>query len=328
MSYVCAECGSPSTSAVTCPRCNGPVFPDNPAGLALARSYRELGPVESQSWDPSILVLGAVGLSYPLWAWLLLTLWPTHENPFALAQWPAVGLGAVAWMIAAWVQRRRTDAAELRLEARLGLARPSLEAVLRSPTFWLVFAAALFFLHSVGSPDDVPRFGFRLGDLRQGRFWTLVTSTFTHVSLGHLGWNCLWLLFLAGPVESRLSRPAFVTVFLLGAVAGKLANAAVFDGEPVMVGMSGAITAVAGAHVVLDPWRKYASTFYPGELPAILALPLIAVLAAFGDVLRGGGGVWAAHLGGLVAGLALGLALRALHRIGAAARQAPLASSM
>jgi len=115
---------------------------------------------------------------------------------------------------------------------------------------------------------------------------------------------------VAPGVEPYVSRGGYLLVFLVGGILGHLTHAAVVGGDVPIVGMSGAIMAIAGAHVVLDPGRKIAMTLYPGELPAVLVIPLFAMLSALLAVLYYPGAAWAAHLGGFVAGAALGAALK------------------
>jgi membrane associated rhomboid family serine protease len=118
---------------------------------------------------------------------------------------------------------------------------------------------------------------------------------------------------VAGAVEKQMSWPAYVGLFLLGAVAGKLAHALLVDPSTVMVGMSGAVMAIMGAHVVVSPWQRYYAPYVPTPMPALLSLPLYALLLVLGDAVARGSSAWAAHLGGFVAGLLVGLALRAVH---------------
>jgi membrane associated rhomboid family serine protease len=292
----------------------------------MVRGYRGLGQRKTGSWNPGLVALSALGLSFPFWAWLLLRLLPGHENPWALAQWTAIGTGVIAWLVAWPLYRRRVGADEERLERRIGEWRPSLRSLARSPSFWLVLGCVTVWLYSITTPEAVLSLGWRPAECCRGeRLWTLLTSTFAHTGISHLGWNVLWLALIAAPVEKQMSWPAYVGLFLLGAVAGKLAHGLLADPATVMVGMSGAVMAIMGAHLAVSPWRRYHLPYAGTPLPALITLPAYALLMVLGDAVARGSSVWAAHLGGFVAGLLIGLGLRAV-RLARVAPEPPSAS--
>lgn len=148
-----------------------------------------------------------------------------------------------------------------------------------------------------------------------GRPWALLTSMFAHADLAHLGAN-MWSLWMLGPAcESMLGRARYAAVYLVGGLVGgvtfALVHLAMGDASPA-VGASGAIFSLMGAYgAVLVLLRKMQGWAAEGDVGAawreyvsVLALNLV-VVPMVGNI------AWEAHLGGLVAGFAMGLAMMA-----------------
>ena len=136
---------------------------------------------------------------------------------------------------------------------------------------------------------------------------TLLTALFVHGGWFHLGMNALFLIVIARFVEPLLGPGRFLGLYVLGGIAGGLAQTLVAPGslEPV-VGASGAISAVFGTYVMRfaargapeAEWRialRYAAAF--GGLQALVALADLGIA------------VWA-HVGGFLVGLALASSAR------------------
>jgi membrane associated rhomboid family serine protease len=142
-----------------------------------------------------------------------------------------------------------------------------------------------------------------------GQIWRLWTVTLVHASLQemplHLLFN-MYALYLAGPFVERLyGRSAFLVLYLLFALSGSLGTFAFGDG-PYGVGASGAIFGLFGllfaAQVVHRPVLDRGSRAFLGQLGGLIAINLL-----FGFLVPGIDN-WA-HIGGLVAGLWIGLLL-------------------
>ena len=140
-----------------------------------------------------------------------------------------------------------------------------------------------------------------------GEIWRLWTVTLVHASLQqmplHLVFN-LYALWLAGPFVERLyGRTAFLGAYLLFALAGSLGTFA-FGGAPLGVGASGAIFGLFGllfaSQLVHRPLLDRQSRGFLGQLGGLIAINLL-----FGLLVPGIDN-WA-HIGGLVAGLWIGL---------------------
>lgn len=165
----------------------------------------------------------------------------------------------------------------------------------------------------------IPAVVFGLADLppdlaRLPGWATLVTSMFLHGGLMHLAGNMLFLWVLGDNIEDALGHLRYVAFYLACGVAAALAHAI---GEPAsevpMIGASGAISGVIGGYLILHPRApiKTLIWLFIIKLPAWVVLGIWAAFqffsafAATGGVVGGGGVAWWAHVGGLIAGLAL-----------------------
>jgi len=149
---------------------------------------------------------------------------------------------------------------------------------------------------------------------------TLMTSCFLHAGWVHLASNMLFLAVFGPPVESRLGWRAFIGLFVASGVLGALAFVLVEPGSTApMVGASGAIAGVLGAHLVLEPKARITTL-----IPAVVSLEIASLPAAFVIVLwfvtQVASNVapvgaqssqvsvaWMAHIAGFLAGLVLAL---------------------
>jgi rhomboid protease GluP len=176
---------------------------------------------------------------------------------------------------------------------------------------WVLFAllaawAAIFVAaERAGGTDSTAvllRFGAtRPAHVRAGESWRLVTALFVHIGPRHLLANATALLVLGPALAAALGAGRFALVYLLAGAAGNLVSNHFALGHVVSAGASGAILGVLGA-LGGQRLRFAASARYRGwqVIAALLAYLAIAVGAGPEvDTL--------AHLGGLAAGVALGL---------------------
>jgi len=141
-----------------------------------------------------------------------------------------------------------------------------------------------------------------------GELWRLATVTLVHAPLTqmplHLLFN-MYALYLAGPFVERLyGRGAFLLIYLVTAVGGSLASFA-FSDAPYGVGASGAIFGLFGLLIAVQyvhrPVLDRQSRAFLGQLMALVILNLILGFAMGATIDN-----WA-HIGGLIAGLWLGV---------------------
>jgi len=183
--------------------------------------------------------------------------------------------------------------------------------------------AVLFFI----KPGIAPYLAFSPNNLLHGMYiWTLVTSMFIHANLGHLVVNMLSLVFLGSFVERLIGSKRFLAIYFISGIMGCLVFALFalspfnkipglgISMETMAVGASGAIFGLAGMLAVLTPKLPVYIMFIPIEMPlwigVSLMMLLFTILTAIAKLPIGN----AAHLGGLLAGIAYALYLRHKHK--------------
>jgi len=160
------------------------------------------------------------------------------------------------------------------------------------------FDASLLF----GSIDvlTLVRFGAKYGYLIEaGEWWRFVTPVFLHANLIHLGFNS-WVLFDLGPAVEGLYGPQkFLVLYVLTGAAGFVLS---FLSQPlaVSIGASGAIFGLIGVMIAYG----YRNRRSAGEAVRNMFVRWAVYGLAFGLLIPGLDN--AAHIGGLVAGIAFG----------------------
>lgn len=152
----------------------------------------------------------------------------------------------------------------------------------------------------------------------------VLTSIFLHGGWLHLIGNMLYLWIFGNNIEDRFGRIGFILFYLAGGIAAALAQVAIDPTSEIpMIGASGAIAAVLGAYLVLFPRARVMSLVFLGffyqliEVRAVIVLgfwfvlQLIDGLTSLGIPEAEGGIAFFAHIGGFVAGMAVGLVVRA-----------------
>ncbi|WP_327289891.1 rhomboid family intramembrane serine protease [Streptomyces sp. NBC_01198] len=152
-------------------------------------------------------------------------------------------------------------------------------------------------LYAVCSP---PRFGPQqcIG-VADGEWYRVITSAFLHDrdNFAHIGFNMLSLWWIGGPLERLLGRSRYVAIYLVSALAGSAAVLLITP-DSLTLGASGAIFGLFGATAVFVRRLRY-------DMRPILIL--LALNIAFSFLWPNVS--WQAHLGGLVAGTAIAVAM-------------------
>ena len=143
--------------------------------------------------------------------------------------------------------------------------------------------------------------------LADGEWWRLLSPVLVHGSLLHLAFN-MYFLYLVGPLVEQLYGSArFLVLYLLTAATASLASYLIGGPGP-SVGASGALFGLCG---VLLVGRVLHRPVLQGQQRAMMSqiggLVVINLVLGFGLNAFGGGIDNAAHLGGLLGGLWLGL---------------------
>ena len=154
--------------------------------------------------------------------------------------------------------------------------------------------------------------GIALPDDTQFLWQPLLTSMFLHGGLLHIAGN-MWFLWVFGPaVEDRMGRVLFPLFYLVCGICAALFFVVThpYSNAP-LIGASGAIAGVLGAHLVLYP-KSWILTYLPPiwvfPVPSLLFLALWIAMqvlnATFGSPMEVGADnvAWMAHVGGFATG--------------------------
>lgn len=136
------------------------------------------------------------------------------------------------------------------------------------------------------------------------RPWSIVTSIFAHASVEHLFYNIISLCIFGLFVENIAGKRRFFLVFF---VSGILASFAAVFFYSASLGASGAIFGLVGFLAAIKP--KMAVPAFGIPLPVAIAA-LIWITISFSGLVYPDETAYAAHLGGLAAGISIGLFLR------------------
>ena len=145
----------------------------------------------------------------------------------------------------------------------------------------------------------------------EGRqYWRLLTSVFLHANLSHIGSNLLVQILMGNAVERNIGSVRYVILYLLTGIGGNVVSVAYDYARGVntySVAASGAVFGVMGTLIILIiKGRK--------KLRRGSSLLVRALFAVFYAVYSGFQNPYtdnAAHIGGLVTGLVLGVLLTA-----------------
>ncbi|QNE76258.1 rhomboid family intramembrane serine protease [Streptomyces finlayi] len=151
--------------------------------------------------------------------------------------------------------------------------------------------------------DDLLLFGRAyapdgLEGVAEGQWYRLLTSMFLHQEVWHIAFNMLGLWWLGGPLEAALGRARYLALYLLSGLAGSALTYLIAAPQQASLGASGSIFGLLGATVILMRRMNY-------DMRPVLALLALNLLFTF----TWGGIAWEAHVGGLVAGILIAIAM-------------------
>ena len=81
--------------------------------------------------------------------------------------------------------------------------------------------------------------------LQQGRWWSLLTATYLHGGLLHIGFNMLWLRQIGKLTEELFGSTRFILLYTLAGLGGSILSTVL--GTAYFVGASGAVFGLFGA---------------------------------------------------------------------------------
>jgi membrane associated rhomboid family serine protease len=132
----------------------------------------------------------------------------------------------------------------------------------------------------------------------EGEWYRLFTSMFLHEAVWHIAFNMLGLWWLGGPLEQALGRVRYIALYLISGLAGSAFTYLIASPAQASLGASGAIFGLLGATAVLMRRLNY-------DMRPVIALLALNLLFTF----TWSGIAWEAHVGGLVAGVAIAFGL-------------------
>ena len=150
-------------------------------------------------------------------------------------------------------------------------------------------------------------------------YLTIFSAMFMHGGWMHIGGNMLYLWIFGDNVEHRFGALKFLLFYLVSGIVATFAQIATNPDSPIPnLGASGAISGVLGAYLVLFPRNMVNAVFLFRivSLPAIFVIGMWALLqfvngaGSITDRNLAGGVAYAAHIGGFVAGVVMGIFAR------------------
>jgi len=132
-----------------------------------------------------------------------------------------------------------------------------------------------------------------------GEWWRIVTSGFLHAGLLHIAFNMYFLYFLGTMLEPEIGRVRFGAIYVVSLLGGSF-GALLVSPNVATVGASGAVFGLMGAAIVM--MRARGIDFMQSGLGITLLLNL-GITFLIPGISKGG------HVGGLVAGVLVGLLL-------------------
>ncbi|WP_344775687.1 rhomboid family intramembrane serine protease [Nocardioides panacisoli] len=140
--------------------------------------------------------------------------------------------------------------------------------------------------------DAINRGAHWVNGVADGAVWQLLTSTFSHIEVWHIGFNMLALWVLGPQLEIALGRARFLVLYLGSSLAGSVCVLWLSSENQVTLGASGAIFGLMGALLVIA--RKVHADM-SGLLGWIGANALLTFIVPNVS--------WQGHVGGFVGGL-------------------------
>ena len=155
--------------------------------------------------------------------------------------------------------------------------------------------------------------GLTLNGIAHGKIWQLVTFQFLHVPIlpFHVLFNCLGLWFFGKRVEEILGPKKFLITYLVAGVCGGILQLLTTLILPMhvdasVVGASAGICGIIAIFCSLHPMQEMTTWvyFFPITIRAKYFLIFLSAISIFGVIIPMGNVAHAAHLGGILFGLA------------------------
>lgn len=139
-----------------------------------------------------------------------------------------------------------------------------------------------------------------------GQYWRLITSMFLHIGLLHLALNNYALWIVGQELEKLYGSARFAVIYTLTGLTGSIASYFYYP-ESVSAGASGALFGLFGALAAFafKPHPDVPDQFRRAIIRRVIPVIVLNLVLSFSvsEIDK------AAHIGGLIAGIALGLVI-------------------
>lgn len=185
-------------------------------------------------------------------------------------------------------------------------------------TMVLLAIIVLVFVPMLVSPDlellFVSEGALQKGPILLGEWWRLITATFLHGNLLHIALNGYALYMIGMEVEAFYGRGRFAAIYALSGLAGSVASFIFLPPFTPGVGASGAIFGLIGALAVYFGLnRRLFGKMGQAQFWNILFVIVLNMGIGFSGIFPIDN---SAHIGGLIAGAAVGFVLCPRYRVG------------
>jgi GlpG protein len=140
-----------------------------------------------------------------------------------------------------------------------------------------------------------------LPEVARGEYWRLLTPILLHFSLVHFVFNMIWLVDFGTQIENRTGSLGFLGLVLVSALASNFTQ--LLWSGPGFGGFSGVNFAMFGfiwMKAYYEPWKGY--LIRQSTVIIQVAYLFLCMTGRMGNIANG------AHVGGLLAGMAIGFA--------------------
>ncbi len=140
---------------------------------------------------------------------------------------------------------------------------------------------------------------------QKGQYWRLMTPAFLHFGIFHLAFNSLWIWELGRRIETLCGSRYLLIFILFSGVAANLTQY-YWSGPSLFGGMSGVVYGLLGYIWVRHRLSPHSLLAVPPGLIVFMLVWLVIGMTGVLNLFISGNIANAAHVGGLIAGIAAG----------------------